>query len=119
MPEIQVLRCSWLVAHQLILRGGERRQADAARMQRALLGRDRGLLRMLRALCMLPSCPGAAHWRLHTLLLLLVVLGDALLKVEPCSWDGSAWMRENTMKSSSLTSCPHTQNIHETPFRHS
>ena len=102
MPETQVLGCSCLVAHQVILRGGERGQAHASRMQRALLGGDRGLLRMLRALCMLPrllpGCPGAAHWRLRTLLLLLVILGDALLKTEPCSRDGSAWARENTVK---------------------
>ena len=113
MPERQVLECSCLVAHQVILRGGERRQAEAARMQRALLGRDRGLLRVLRALCMLPrllpGCPGAAHWRLRTLLLLLVILGDALLKTEPCSRDGSAWTRGATVKSPSLTICPHTQ----------
>ena len=55
------------------------------------------------ALCMLPrllpGCPGAAHWRLRMLLLLLVILGDALLKTEPCSRDGSAWTRENTVKS--------------------
>ncbi len=76
-------------SHQGVLRGGGGRQAAAAAAVQALLGRDGGLLQALRVLPgLLPRAPGAAQGRLRTLLLLLVVLRDALLQVEACSWHG-------------------------------
>lgn len=76
--------------HQGVLRRGGGREAAATPAVQALLGRDGGLLQALPVLPgLLPGSAWAAQGGLRALLLLLVVLRDALLQVETCSWHSS------------------------------
>ena len=75
-------------AHQVILRGGERGQADAATVK-TLLGGGGSLLPALPKLGrLLPCGPRAVH-RHRRASLVLMILGDALLQIQSCPRHGS------------------------------